>query len=218
MMKVRILLVDDHKMVREGLRLLLEKDEEMEVVGEASEGRVALDQVRELSPDVVIMDVAMPNLNGIEATREILAERPATKVVMLSMHSDKRFVINSLKCGARGYLLKNSAFVELLDAIRTVSRGQIFLSPSISGIIIEDYVHRLSKPEPKEAKSLTAREREVLQLLAEGNVTKEIAEKLHISVKTVETHRLQIMDKLEMHTIAELTKYAIREGLTSLTH
>jgi DNA-binding NarL/FixJ family response regulator len=215
-MKIRILIADDHQIVREGFRMLIEKAPDMEVVGEADDGRKALEMARKLNPDMVVMDVAMPNMNGIEATRSLLEETPGLKVIILSMHSDKRFVISSLKAGAMGYLLKDSAFKELVDAIHSVNRNQLYLSPKISGIVLEDYVQKLTRPEAKDAASLTHREKEVLQLLAEGKSTKLIASNLNISVKTVETHRLQIMAKLDIHSIAELTKYAIREGITSL--
>jgi DNA-binding NarL/FixJ family response regulator len=216
-MKTKILLVDDHKIVREGFRILIEKESSsMEVVGEATDGKTSLELAQKLKPDVVIMDVAMPGLNGIEATRHMTLDLPGVKVIILSMHSEKRFVTSSLKAGAMGYLLKDCAFRELAEAIRCVLRGQVYLSPKITGIVIEDYIHRVTKTEPKDASVLSAREREVLQLLTEGQGTKDIADRLNISVKTVETHRMQIMTKLDIHTIAELTKYAIREGITSL--
>jgi DNA-binding NarL/FixJ family response regulator len=214
-MSIKIILVDDHKIVRDGLRALLERHSNMEVVAEASDGRTAIKQVRELNPDVVVMDITMPDLNGIEATRQIVNEFSDVKVVALSVHSDKRFVTGMLKAGASGYLLKDCAFEELADAIRSVSENHTFLSPEISDIVIKDYVHQSSTGRITTS-SLTAREREVLQLMAEGNDTKTIASNLHVSVKTVETHRQHIMGKLNTHSIAELTKYAIREGLTSL--
>jgi DNA-binding NarL/FixJ family response regulator len=188
----------------------------MEVVAEAENGRSAVQLAAETAPDVVIMDVTMPDLNGIEATKQILSKSPDIKIVALSMHSDSSFVTEMLKSGAAGYLLKDCAFEELSRAIRTVVDEKIYLSPSISGVVVEDYVHRLSKADFTSNDILSDREREVLQLMAEGNSTKQIAVKLHISVKTVETHRRQIMKKLDIHTIADLTKYAIRKGLTSL--
>jgi two-component system response regulator NreC len=215
-MNARILLVDDHKITRQGLRSLLEKENDMQVVAEAEEGRTAVRLVRELMPDLVIMDVSMPDMNGMEATRQIVAEFPAAKVIALSMHSDTLFATEMLKSGASGYLLKDCAFEELARAIRTVMDGKTYLSPSISSVVVEDYLHRLSKTDFSNADVLTNREREVLQLLAEGKSTKQIALKLHISVKTVETHRRQIMEKLDIHSVAELTKYAIRKGFTSL--
>ncbi len=215
-MSIRILLADDHKITRQGLHSLLDKQSDMKVVAEAEEGRTTVRLVRELLPDVVIMDVSMPDLNGMEAARQITREFGNVKIVALSMHSDSLFVTEMLKSGASGYLLKDCAFEELARAIRTVVAGKIYLSPSISGVVVDDYLHRLSKTGFSGSDVLTDREREVLQLLAEGKSTKQIALKLHISGKTVETHRRQIMNKLDIHTVAELTKYAIRKGLTSL--
>lgn len=215
-MSIRILLADDHKITRQGLRSLLEKQPDMEVVAEAEEGRTAVRLVQELVPNVVIMDVSMPDLNGMEATRRIVAEFPNVKIIALSMHSDSLFVTEMLRSGASGYLLKDCAFEELERAIRTVMANKTYLSPSISGVVVDDYLHRLSKADFSNSEVLSDREREVLQLVAEGKSTKQIALKLHISTKTVETHRRQIMNKLDIHTVAELTKYAIRKGLTSL--
>jgi DNA-binding NarL/FixJ family response regulator len=213
---MRILLADDHKITRQGLRSLLEKQQDMEVVAEAENGRAAARLAAEMAPDVIIMDVTMPDLNGVEATKQILSKSPDIKIIALSMHSDTLFVTEMLKSGAAGYLLKDCAFEELTRAIRTVVDGKTYLSPSISGVVVEDYLHRLSKVDFSNSDVLTDREREVLQLMAEGNSTKQIALRLHISTKTVETHRRQIMGKLDIHTVAELTKYAIRKGLTSL--
>jgi len=210
-MALRILLVDDHQIVREGLRILLEKEPDMEVAAEAEDGRAAVRLAREVSPQVVIMDVAMPDLNGIEATRQIVAECPGIKVIALSMHADRRFVANMLKAGASGYLLKDSAFEELARAIRTVAADKVYLSPEVSDIVVRDYV-KGPQEEASVYSLLTPREREVLQLLAEGKATREIADCLHVSVKTVETHRQQIMYKLKVRSVAELTKYAIRGG------
>ena len=215
-MSIRILLADDHKITRQGLRSLLEKQQDMEVVAEADNGRTAVRLAGEIAPDVVIMDLTMPDLNGVEATRQIVADSPDVKVIALSMHSDSLFVTEMLKSGAAGYLLKDCAFEELAKAIRIVLDGKTYLSPSISGVVVEDYVHRLSKVEFSGSEVLSDREREVLQLMAEGSSTKKIALKLHISVKTVETHRMQTMRKLDIHSIAGLTKYAIQEGLVSL--
>ena len=215
-MSIRILLADDHKITREGLRSLISKQSDMKVVAEAENGRDAVGLAKELRPDVIIMDVSMPDLNGIEATKQILSESENVKVVALSMHSDNLFVSEMLKSGASGYMLKDCAFEELDRAIREVVRGNTYLSPMISGVVVEDYLHRLNKSGAGESNILTDREREVLQLLAEGQSTKQIGLKLFISAKTVETHRRQIMNKLDMYTVAELTKYAIRKGLTSL--
>jgi DNA-binding NarL/FixJ family response regulator len=215
-MSIKILLADDHRITRQGLRSLLEKESDMEVIAEAEEGHTTIRLARKLSPDVIVMDVTMPDLNGMEATRQILAELPNVRVIALSMHSDNLFVSEMLKSGASGYLLKDCAFEELTRAIHAVVDGKTYLSPTISGVVIDDYLHHLTKTESPASRVLTDREREVLQLIAEGNSTKQVALKLHISVKTVETHRRQIMSKLNIHTIAELTKYAIRQGLTSL--
>ncbi len=213
---IRILIADDHKILREGIRNLLVKLPNVKVVGEAENDRLAWTMAKELKPDVVIMDVSMPELNGIEATRHILADLPETKILALSMYSDSRFVTRMLHAGAAGYLLKDCAFEELKLAIRTIVSEQPYLSPSASSILIQDYLKKLATTEAMAAANLTPREREVLQNIAEGRSTRKIAEQLHISVKTVETHRKQIMHKLDLHSIADLTKYAIREGMTTL--
>ncbi|MGD0884634.1 MAG: response regulator transcription factor [Thermodesulfovibrionales bacterium] len=215
-MNTKVLLADDHKIVRDGLRTLLEKNPGIEVVGEAEDGRETVQLVKKLSPQIVIMDIAMRDLNGIEATRQIIAEHPDIKVIALSMHSDRRFVSEMLKAGAAAYLLKDCAFEELESAIRTVMKNKTYLSPAIAGVIIENYIRNAPKSDPSVFSLLSDREREVLQLMAEGKTTKEIASHLLVSTKTVETHRMNIMTKLDIHSIAELTKYAIREGLTSL--
>lgn len=215
-MAVKIILADDHQVLREGIRSLLDKQTNMEVVAEAADGRTAVRLAREMNPDVVIMDIAMPDLNGIEATRQILSESPDIKIIVLSMHSDRRFVAEMLKAGASGYLLKNSAFQQLSNAIRTVLEGRNYLCPEIGDVVIDDYVKKLSGDEITENSPLTAREREVLQLIAEGRSTKQIASKLNVSIKTADTHRQQIMRKLNTRSVAELTKYAIREGITPL--
>jgi DNA-binding NarL/FixJ family response regulator len=229
---MKVLLADDHRIVREGLKSLLEAQDDMQVVGEADNGRVALEMAAEHEPDVVVMDVAMPQLNGIEATRRLMNDHPDTKVVALSMHADRRYVSEALKAGAAAYLLKDGAFDELVSAIRAVVANKVYLSPRVAGVVVDDYVRRLpgdrsdghgngGAPEAggdfsNAFQKLTAREREVLQLMAEGFATKEIATRLHVSVKTVETHRRQLMEKLQLYSVAEVTKYAIREGLTSL--
>ena len=211
-MKIKVIIVDDHQMVREGLRSLLVGEKDMEVIAEAGDGWEGVRLAEKLAPDVVIMDIAMPELNGIEATRQILARTTGVRVMVLSMHSDKRFVERTLKAGASGYLLKDCAFEELVRAIRTVMAGQIYLSPGIASLVVRGYLENgLDSPSV-----LSAREREVLQLITEGKSTREIGLLLHISIKTVETHRQQIMKKLHLRTVAELTKYAIREGLTTL--
>ncbi|MCM2358425.1 MAG: response regulator transcription factor [Geobacteraceae bacterium] len=215
-MSIRILLADDHKIVRDGLRSLLEKEEGMEVIAEADTGRAAVRLAALLAPEVVLMDIAMPELNGIEAARQIIAAVPGCKVIALSMHADKRYVMEMLKAGASGYLLKDSAFEELAHAIRTALDNRTYLSPQVSELVIGDYVQQLQKGNGSAFSVLSPREREVLQLLAEGNSTAQIAAGLHVSVKTVETYRQHIMEKLNIRNIAELTKYAIREGITSL--
>ena len=215
-METTIMLADDHRLLREGLRALIEKEPDMRVVGEADNGRDAIELCRELSPDVVVMDIGMPDLNGIDATGQLLAENPYVRVLALSMHSDRQFAAGMLRAGASGYLLKDDAFEELAKAIRSVARGEVYLSAGITGVVVGDYVDRLEQPDGSAFTTLTPREREVLQLLAEGRTTKQAATSLHVSVKTIETHRQKIMEKLNIKTVAELTKYAVREGLTSL--
>jgi two-component system response regulator NreC len=214
-MSIKIILAEDHKITREGLVNMLEDQPGMEVVGEAGNGREAIRLARELSPDLVIMDVTMPDLNGIDATRIITSTPKDTKVIALSMYSDKQFVQGMMQAGASGYLLKDCTFDELVYAIRAVFQGDTYLSPGIAGIVVEDYVSKLSRSASSASGVLTRREREVLQLISEGKSTKHIASKLAISIKTVETHRRQMMGKIGIRTVAGLTKYAIREGLTS---
>ena len=215
-MSIRIVLADDHRITREGLLSMLNNEEDMEVVGEAENGREAVSLARELLPDLVIMDATMPDLNGIEATRMITSGPGEINVIAISMYSDKQFVQGMIQAGASGYLLKDCAFEELLNAIRVVVSGNTYLSPAIARIVVKDYLDKLSKDGSSASTILTNREREVLQLIAEGMSTKKIASHLGISIKTIETHRRQIMGKLGIFSIAELTKYAIREGLTSL--
>ncbi len=215
-MKTRIILVDDHKIVRDGIAQCLRNHSDLEIVAEAGDGHSAIRLVKEHSPDVVVMDIGMPDLNGVEATRKVIADDPRVRVIALSMHSDSRFVGRMLRAGARGYLLKDCAVDELAEAIRKVVGGGVYLSAGITGIVVDDYVRQLSSGEKPTDSPLTDREREVLQVLAEGKTTKQIALQLHVSVKTIETHRQRIMEKLRLHSVAELTKYAIREGLTSL--
>lgn len=213
---VRILLADDHKIIAEGLRNLLEKNPAFTVVGHASEGLAAVRLAASLSPDLVIMDISMPGLNGFEATRRILDADPRVKVIALSMHKDGHYIAAALKSGAVGYVLKESAFEELAAAIQSVMKGQSYLSASIADTVIKDYIRHLEKQGSGAFSVLNPREREVLQSLSEGLSTKEIAARLKVSIKTVETYRAQIMNKLNIHSVAELTKYAIREGITSL--
>ncbi|MGA2069858.1 MAG: response regulator transcription factor [Sedimentisphaerales bacterium] len=215
-MPTKVLLVDDHAIIRQGLSSLLEKQPDIEVVGGVEDGREALDAVRKLAPNLVIMDISMPNLNGIDATRKIVEEISGVKVIALSIHSSRRFVAEMLRAGASGYILKDCLFDELIEAIKTVLGGGIYLSPKITDIVLDDYVQRLSKQCQSDGSALSDREREVLQLLAEGKSTKQIALSLHVSTKTIESNRRSIMDKLGINSVAELTKYAVREGLTPL--
>ncbi|MDD5194560.1 MAG: response regulator transcription factor [Candidatus Omnitrophica bacterium] len=215
-MSIKVFLADDHNMMREAIHLLLEKETDIKVVGEAADGQATLEAVRRIKPDVVIMDISMPALNGIETTRKIATKFHGVKVIALSVHSERRFVFHMFKAGAVGYVLKDCAFKELICAIRTVIEKNIYISPEIATIVVKDYIRRSLKDDLSAFSVLTDREREVLQLITEGNATKQIALLLKVSIKTIETHRLQIMEKLKIHSIAELTKYAIREGLTSL--
>jgi DNA-binding NarL/FixJ family response regulator len=215
-MSIRVLLVDDHQIMLQGLRALLEKQPDMEVVAEAGEGRTALRLARDLNPDIIILDVAMPDLNGIETARMVVSEMSDIKIIALSMHSDRRFVVEMLKAGASGYLLKDCALEDLVRAIRVVMANQTYLSPEVAGTVVEEYVRKSPDGDTSAFSILTAREREVLQLLAEGLSTKNVAARLHVSVKTIETHRQHIMEKLDTHSIADLIKYAVREGLTTL--
>jgi two-component system response regulator NreC len=210
-----ILIADDHRLLREGLRALLERDG-FQVVAEADNGRSAVRLAKQLQPDIVITDIAMPDLNGIEATRQVRAEAPRSKVLALSMHTESGFVLGILEAGASGYLLKDAAFEELSVAIKAVLKGQIYLSPAITGVVVGQSLGRLGSKARSQRAKLSKREQEVLQLIAEGKSTKEIAATLYVSVKTVESHRKQIMDNLDIHSVAGLTKYAVREGLTSL--
>ncbi|MHB9133628.1 MAG: response regulator [Armatimonadota bacterium] len=213
---LRIALVDDHQILRQGLRVLLERQPDFRVAGEAANGREAVQLVRELAPDMVIMDVAMPELNGVDATRQIMSAMPTTKVIALSMHADKGIVQDILRAGASGYLLKESAYEELVSAIRVTLTGQIYMSQKIMSLMMKDYVLRLDDRQVRKSSLLSPREREIWQLLAEGHSNLDIADRLHLSVRTVETHRKNLMEKLGVSSVAELTKIAIREGLVSL--
>lgn len=219
-MNLTILLADDHPILRQGLKSLLESEGDLHVVAEASNGRDAVDLAGEFHPDVVLMDIGMPVLNGIEATRQIIANDPQARVLGLSMHSDRRFMDEMLKAGAKGYLLKDGSFEELAAAIRSVVAGQLNLGARMTRAVVENYFRQVGgldgSPDSSAFSRLSPREREVLQLMSEGRATKEIAMDLRVSIKTVETHRRQIMEKLDIYSVAELTKYAIREGLTSL--
>lgn len=215
-MPVRIILADDHQILREGLRGLLDKQGGMEIVAEAASGQAAIQLCREHRPDVVIMDITMPDMNGIEATRAILEEMPDTKIIGLSMHSDKRFVSNMLAAGASGYLRKNCASDELAHAIDAVVHGQIYISPKIGTVTARDFVAAGKPDDAPDAATLSHRERQILQCIAEGKSTKEIAGLLNLGQKTIEKHRQNIMEKLRLRSVAELTKFALREGLISL--
>jgi two-component system, NarL family, response regulator NreC len=216
MKKLRLLLADDHTVVRAGLRALLENHPNLEVVDETENGRQAVELSASLMPDVVVMDVGMPILNGIEATKQIVNQCPATRVVILSMHSDESYVMRALQAGARGYLLKDSAAADLIRAIEAVSQGKSFFSPKVSRILAEDYVRVLKQKGAVDTYDLlTSREREILQLLAEGKSNKEVSADLNISLYTVETHRSHILQKLDLHNSAELVLYAVRKGIIS---
>ncbi len=215
-MNIRVMLADDHKIFRDGLRTLIEKEQGIEVVAEAENGRKTVKLAQKLVPNVIIIDVTMPDMNGIDATRKIMTGIPNTKVIGLSMHSDRRFVLGMLEAGASGYLLKDCAFGELASAIRQVASGNTYLSPRIADVVVKGYLNKASDNPLKGRSLLTSREREILQLLAEGLSAKDIANHVYLSIKTVETHRRNIMQKLNMRSIAELTKYAIKEGLVSL--
>jgi len=211
----RILLADDHALVRAGIRSLLEKLPDTEIVGEAGDGREALSLAQARQPNIVLMDVAMPGLNGLEAVARLQKECPEVKVLVLSMHANEEYVIQALRAGACGYLLKDAATVELELALQAVGRGENYLSPAISRQVIDDYMARVSG-QPGALEHLTPRQREILQLIAEGKNTKEIAALLSVSIKTVETHRAQLMDRLDIHDVPGLVRHAIRKGLISL--
>lgn len=215
-MSTTILLADDHRIFRDGLRPLLAAENDLEVVAEAEDGLEALRLACELRPDIAVLDISMPGLNGIEVCRRLAAEAPPVRPIILSMHNDRRFVLEALRAGARGYLLKETGFTELLEAVRAVCAGQIHLCAAVGEQVIRDYINLADADESSVFSVLSAREREVLQMLAEGLATKEIAGRLNLSGKTVESHRKAVMDKLNLRSIAELTKYAIREGLTPL--
>lgn len=214
MSEIRIVLADDHTLVRHGLRLMLEREQGLKVVAEASNGKEALEAVESALPNVIVMDLAMPLLNGIEAARQIHLKHPATSIVVLSMHSDESYVLRALKAGARAYLLKDSADADLINAIRAVSEGKAFFSPAISRVLVEDYVRQLQQRGVEDSyELLTSRERQVLQLLGEGKSNKEVANLLNLSPYTVETHRSNLMEKLNLHNVPDLILYAVRKGV-----
>ena len=216
MKSIRVLLADDHKLIRAGLRLVVDQQPDLSVVGEADDGRQAVELTKSLKPDVVVMDIAMPNLNGIEAARQIREIRPDAAVVMLSMHSDEGYVLRALGAGARAYLLKDSATTDLVQAIRAVVEGKSFFSPAVSKVLLQDYMRKLQRSGAEDSYDLLSpREREVLQLVAEGKSNKEVASLLNLSVYTVETHRAKIMQKLNLKGVPELILYAVRKGIIS---
>lgn len=214
MTKIQVLLVDDHTLMRKGLRSLLEEEESVTVIGEAADGHQALEEVMALMPDVVLMDITMPRLNGIEATRQLKQRFPQVRVIMLTMHESEEYIFQALRAGASGYVLKGAAVAELVTAVQAVFRGDSYLSPTVSRKVVEEYVRHANAAAPCDPyETVTVREREVLQLIAEGRSTREIAALLHISIKTVETHRAHLIEKIGLRSTAELTQYAMRKGL-----
>jgi two-component system response regulator NreC len=213
-MKIRILLADDHTILRAGLKMMLNAQPDMEVIGEAQDGRQALHEAQRLQPDVILMDITMPDMNGIEATKQIKRAQPEIKVLILTMHEHDEYIFQALRAGASGYMLKEAADTELITALHVVQSGQFYLSPAAQSVMVGDYLQRVRTGEEKDSySSLTEREREILKLVAEGYTNNQIAERLVISPKTVDTHRTHIMDKLNLHSRAELVKYAMRRGL-----
>jgi two-component system, NarL family, response regulator NreC len=211
---IRIVLADDHSVMRSGLRALLHQNPDMQVVGEANDGREALSLAETLKPDVAVLDITMPNLNGIEAARQSVSKQLDVAIIMLSMHSDEGYVLRALRAGVRGYLLKEAAEIDLLHAIRAVTQGKSFFSPAVSRMLAEDYIRQLQEKEVVDSYDLlTAREREILQLIAEGNSNKDIANRLSLSLHTVETHRGNILQKLNLHSVPDLILYAVRKGV-----
>jgi DNA-binding NarL/FixJ family response regulator len=211
---IRIILADDHAVMRRGLRLVLEQQPDFQVLAEANDGREAMNLVDSLKPDVAVLDITMPNLNGIEAARQISAKQPGVAIVILSMHADEGYVLRALKAGARGYLLKESPEADFIQAIRAVSEGKAFFSPAVSRMLVEDYIRQLQDKDIVDSyELLTTREREILQLIAEGKSNKDMANMLNLSLYTVETHRSNILEKLSLHSVPELILYAVRKGV-----
>lgn len=214
MRKIRILLADDHQLMRRGVRLMLEREPDLTVVGEASDGREAVALAKSLKPEVVVMDIGMPNLNGIEAAHQLTQDHPELAIVMVSMHSDETYILRALKAGARGYLLKDSAEADLIKAVHAVAGGKSFFSPVVSKLLLDDYIRKLKRSGTEDAYDLlTPREREILQLIAEGKSNKDIANLLDLSVYTVESHRANLMEKLNLHGLPELILYAVRRRI-----
>jgi two-component system, NarL family, response regulator NreC len=216
MKKIRVLLADDHTLMRRGLRLIIEQQPDLAVVGEAEDGRQAVSLAVSLKPDAAVLDIGMPNLNGIEAAKQITDHESGAAIIILSMHADETYILRALKAGARGYLLKDSAESDLVRAIRSVAEGKSFFSPAVSKVLLEDYVKKLQRTGSEDSYDLlTPREREILQLIAEGKSNKDVANLLHLSVYTVETHRANLMEKLKLKSVPELTLYAVRKGIIS---
>lgn len=216
MRTIRVLVADDHQLMRSGIRLMLEREPDLTVVGEACDGREAVALAKSLKPDVAVMDIGMPNLNGIEAAHQMTQERPELAIVIVSMHSDESYVLRALKAGARGYLLKDSAEADLIKAVHVVAGGKSFFSPAVSNVLLDDYVRKLKRSgADDEYDLLTPREREVLQLVAEGKSNKDIENLLNLSVYTVESHRSNLMEKLNLRGLPELILYAVRKGIIS---
>jgi DNA-binding NarL/FixJ family response regulator len=216
MKKIRVLLADDHTLMRRGLRLIVEQQPDLVVVGEAEDGRQAVASSASLKPDVAVLDIGMPNLNGIEAAKQITGGKSGAAIIILSMHADESYILRALKAGARGYLLKDSAESDLVRAIRSVAEGKSFFSPAVSKVLLEDYVKKLQRTGSEDSYDLlTPREREILQLIAEGKSNKDVANLLNLSVYTVETHRANLMEKLKLKSVPELTLYAVRKGIIS---
>jgi len=211
---IRIIVADDHAVMRRGLRLILEQQVDFQVLGEANDGREAMSMAESLKPDVAVLDITMPNLNGIEAARQISAKHPGVAIVILSMHADEGYVLRALKAGARGYLLKESPEADFIQAVRAVSEGKAFFSPAVSRMLVEDYVRQLQDKDIEDSyELLTPREREILQLIAEGKSNKDVANLLNLSLYTVETHRGNMLEKLNLHSVPELILYAVRKGV-----
>jgi two-component system response regulator NreC len=216
MKKISLLLAEDHTIVRQGLQALLKQSDHIEVIGQAEDGQTAVKKADEMRPDVVLMDISMPILNGIEATRQIKKKHPGTKVLILSMHPNEEYIYAALNAGASGYILKQDAHLDLMAAIEVVAKDEVFLSPSVSTKVVKDYLHKASELAPADRlEKLTSRERQILQLIAEGKTNKQIAGLFFISAKTVETHKANLKEKLGVRTIADLVKYAVRKGIVS---